>query len=271
MSEPRSPSRSDDKGTPARPRSNPGPSFKIGGYSHRDGQITSPTHAAQPRATFEKTINFSGRRMIHTPHPSTKTASPMSPNIAPSEASSQPSEPPVFVHQTLADILSPEVAPTSKKRKCDQKRAVARSPKKRTTTVLRPSRPLKISDQVNGDVWHLILGYCEPKQLLEAKLISKDFNTRLNEHNTIWRKSRLDHFGKDIPECPTGLTEQQYVYLLVGRGCQNPNCPRDQTVRVAWVFQLRLCADCFKQKTIRVRNIHWRPCSPLTCCRPKIF
>ncbi|KAJ9627563.1 hypothetical protein H2204_009602 [Knufia peltigerae] len=182
-------------------------------------------------------------------------ASAAAPNITPTEPSSQSSEPPVFVHQTLADILNPAVSPTSKKRKCDQKRAVARSPKKRTATVLRPSRPLKISDQVNGDVWHLILGYCEPRQLLEAKLISKDFNNRLNEHNTIWRKSRLDHLGKDIPECPTGLTEQKYVYLLVGRGCQNPNCPRDQTVRVAWVFQLRLCADCFKQKTIRAEDL----------------
>ncbi|KIW12394.1 hypothetical protein PV08_09671 [Exophiala spinifera] len=254
MAEPQSPLRSDATKTPTKPRSNPRPSFKVGGYSQRDIQ-TPPSHAAQPRANFEKTISFSGRRMIHTPIPSTKTASPQPPNINPSEPPPQSSDAPLFVHQTPADILNAEVIPPSKKRKCEQKRAVARSTKKRTTTVLRPSRPLKISDQVNGDVWHLILGYCEPKQLLEAKLISKDFNTRLNKHSTIWRKSRLDHFGKDIPECPTGLTEQQYVYLLVGRGCQNPNCPRDQTVRVAWVFQLRLCADCFKQKTIRVEDL----------------
>lgn len=130
-------------------------------------------------------------------------------------------------------------------------------PRKRA---LRSSRPLKISDKVNSDIWQTILGYCEPRLLLAAKTINKEFRQLLSDRTAIWRTSRQNSFGYDMPECPANMSEQSYADLLVGRGCQNRNCPKEQTVGVYWTFQVRLCADCFKQKTMRVS--HWA-CSPL--------
>lgn len=118
----------------------------------------------------------------------------------------------------------------------------------------RSSRPLKISDKVNSDIWQTILGYCEPKLLLEAKTINKEFRQLLSDRTAIWRTSRQNFFGHDMPECPIGMTEQSYADLLVGRGCQNRNCPKEHTAGVYWTFQVRLCAECFKQKTMRVSH-----------------
>lgn len=119
---------------------------------------------------------------------------------------------------------------------------------------LRSTRPLKISDKVNSDIWQIILGYCEPKLLLEAKTINKEFRQLLSDRTAIWRASRQNFFGHDMPECPTGMTEQTYADLLVGRGCQNRSCPKEHTAGVYWTFQVRLCAECFRQKTMRVSS-----------------
>ena len=116
----------------------------------------------------------------------------------------------------------------------------------------RPSKPLKNSDLVSSDIWQIILGYCEPRFLIEAKTINSSFYRLLYDRAGIWRKSRQNYYGPDMPDCPAGLTEQQYVDLLAGRGCQNKTCHKDNTARVYWPFQVRLCAECFKQKTMRV-------------------
>lgn len=118
--------------------------------------------------------------------------------------------------------------------------------------IFRPSRPIKISPMVNSDIWQTIFSYCEPKLLVEAKTLSKDFCQLLNDRMGIWKQSRQNHFGQDMPDCPQGMSEQQYVDLLVRRGCQNRDCPKDNTSRVYWTFQVRLCAECFKSKTMRV-------------------
>jgi len=117
---------------------------------------------------------------------------------------------------------------------------------------LRSTRPLKISDKVNSDIWQIILGYCAPKLLLDAKTINKEFRQLLSDRTAIWRASRQNFFGHDMPECPIGMTEQAYADLLVGRGCQNQSCPKEHTAGVYWTFQVRLCAECFRQKTMRV-------------------
>lgn len=119
--------------------------------------------------------------------------------------------------------------------------------------ILRPTRPVKNSDQVDFDIWAQILGYCDPKLLAVAKTINSSFYRLLSDRSTIWRDSRLNYYGLDMPDCPRGLTEQRYVDLLTGRGCQNRLCPKEHTTRVYWTFQVRLCAECFKQKTMRVR------------------
>lgn len=127
---------------------------------------------------------------------------------------------------------------------------------------LKPSRPLANSDQVNSDVWQTVLGYCEPKLLLEAKTINSAFYRLLSDRSAIWKQSRQNHFGPDMPDCPRGLTEQQYVDLLAGRGCQSRTCPNENTARVFWTFQVRLCAKCFQERTMRVgdwQSLSWAP------------
>ncbi|KAL2438978.1 hypothetical protein ABEF95_015258 [Exophiala dermatitidis] len=126
--------------------------------------------------------------------------------------------------------------------------------------ILRPSRPIAISDQVNSDIWQGILSYCDPKLLLKLKTINSAFYRLLSDRSAIWKQSRQNYFGADMPDCPQGLTEQQYVDLLAGRGCQSRTCPNENTTRVFWTFQTRLCPKCFKERTIRADDLPLQRC-----------
>lgn len=142
----------------------------------------------------------------------------------------------------------------------DENNPVAKRPRPRSIGIaltnrklFRPSRPLQNSDQVDFDIWATVLSYCEPKFLLEARTINSTFYRLLSDRSTIWKDSRINHYGDEMPDLPISLTEQKYIDLLSGRGCQNSICHKEHTARVYWMFQVRLCADCFKQKTMRVR------------------
>ncbi|EXJ95870.1 hypothetical protein A1O1_00995 [Capronia coronata CBS 617.96] len=150
-------------------------------------------------------------------------------------------------HQSLLSVEAAE--PTAKRPRLD----IPIPPDQKPT--LRPSRPLANSDQVHSDVWQTVFGYCEPKLLLEAKTINSAFYRLLSDRSAIWKASRQNHFGADMPDCPQGLTEQQYVDLLAGRGCQSGTCPNENTARVFWTFQVRLCAKCFKERTMRADEL----------------
>ncbi|OAP62412.1 hypothetical protein AYL99_04615 [Fonsecaea erecta] len=115
--------------------------------------------------------------------------------------------------------------------------------------ILHPSKPLQNSEQVHAGVWVDVLSFCEPKFLLEAKTLNRFFYNLLSDNSAIWRKSRINHYGVDMPECPKGLSEKQYVELLAGRGCQSKGCHVDRTSKVHWTFQARLCPNCFNKKT----------------------
>ncbi|KAJ9605028.1 hypothetical protein H2200_010417 [Cladophialophora chaetospira] len=119
----------------------------------------------------------------------------------------------------------------------------------------RPSRPLQIADSIYPDVWIRIFSFCDPKFLLEARTIDKHRSRLLSEYSMIWMESRINHYGSDMPACPKGLTEKKYVELLAGRGCQNAKCSKGETQKVHWLFQLRLCTDCFAEKTMRVDEL----------------
>lgn len=210
-------------------------------------QVTAPPYLQQP------TIIFQARRASvgHLPNTNNDASRPSSPSAANEHT---------FVINTIGSMKRgprtgkcaarprpvPKNDPEVEKQQLATLSLVARK------ITFRPSRPLKNAEQINSDIWQTILGYCEPKLLLEAKTINSEFYRLLSDRSRIWRESRLNHFGPAMPDCPAGLTEQQYVDLLVGRGCQNRVCPRENTARVYWTFQVRLCAECFRQKTIRV-------------------
>ncbi|ETI29025.1 hypothetical protein G647_01478 [Cladophialophora carrionii CBS 160.54] len=134
----------------------------------------------------------------------------------------------------------------------------AKTVEKGFRTRLGPSHPVKLSSKIYADVWIRILSFCEPKFLLEAKTIDKFRYGLLSEHSVIWKESRLNYYGPDMPDCPKNLTEQQYVELMAGRGCQNSRCAKGDTHKVHWNFRVRLCSGCLAQKIMRVEELSSR-------------
>ncbi|KIX95914.1 uncharacterized protein Z520_08169 [Fonsecaea multimorphosa CBS 102226] len=170
-----------------------------------------------------------------------------------------PARPTIFVHNTVQTIQGgkrPKVDRTqtqplfrdSDDRSVQRPRPPLQPPRPKRLALL-PSRPLQNSKLVHADAWVDILGFCDPKLLLEAKTLNRFFYNLLSDNSAIWRKSRLNHYGSNMPDCPKGLTEKQYVELLAGRGCQNKTCPVEGTSKVHWMFLVRLCPECFKMKT----------------------
>jgi hypothetical protein len=152
--------------------------------------------------------------------------------------------------------------PSSKRQK--RKRG-SRSTGNQSKPTFKMSQPVKNANEVYLDVWRLIFSFSSLKFLLEARTICKDFNQLLQEHQTIWKTCRELEFGPDMPSPPGQLTEQKYADLIVGKGCQSRACVKNQTAKVYWPFRVRLCGDCFKQKTVkrdelqdRVRNVDGR-------------
>ncbi|KPI45874.1 uncharacterized protein AB675_338 [Cyphellophora attinorum] len=120
--------------------------------------------------------------------------------------------------------------------------------------VFNQARPPKNADEINHDIWTTILSFSHPRFLIRAKTVSKAWYNIL-ERESIWRHSRLLHFDENVPECPDGITEQQYADLLCGRGCQSASCPREKTTAVCWALLVRLCPDCLQAKTIRLQDL----------------
>lgn len=130
------------------------------------------------------------------------------------------------------------------------KRKCIRKEKKPLQTRLNIMRPVKNSHEVIQDAWRLILGQTSPDFLLEARTVCKDWNFLLQEE-TIWMRARIEKYGEDSPDPPTGISERKFADLLVGKGCQNSACPRRNTIKVFWAFRTRMCEDCFKERTIK--------------------
>ena len=169
--------------------------------------------------------------------------------------SAKPSDPTSFLQPASFDFISikfkhgvqlPDILPPDN----------SEPPKKRRKmngckTYLTTRYPIQNADDVHKDVWRQIFNFCDPKFLLEAKSIDSARHSILTHHQAIWRNSRLRHLGDDCPPCPTSLSEQQYVNLLIGRGCQIQTCSQRKTFTVAWTFLGRLCMDCLLQRTTK--------------------
>ena len=129
----------------------------------------------------------------------------------------------------------------------------------------RPAKPFKtpkgpmrfqknhpVKAAVNVDIWENILSFCPPDFLLKARTVSSTFRSVLKDDSPIWKISRVKHFGSDMPDPPSGLSEPQYADLLTGTGCQNRGCISKKTRKTYWAFQRRLCLDCFHQAFLPV-------------------
>ena len=98
---------------------------------------------------------------------------------------------------------------------------------------------------------------------LPHRLLRVAFSRGFRKRKECERSSRMNHYGEDMPECPAGLTEIQYVGLLAGRGCQIRKCTKTETQKVHWIFQGRLCSHCLAEKTMRVCSAHLSSTRPL--------
>ncbi|KAK4945300.1 hypothetical protein LTR10_015459 [Elasticomyces elasticus] len=216
-------------------------------------QVITPQSLHQRKIVF-RTDNLSvqdrpdvGSNVSAPPHPDSTPHHQAPPTSATEHA---------FVINTAANMRHGRQAgrePPQLLRQSTEEMLLPREPKRKA--LFKPSRPLQNSDQINSDIWQTILGYCEPQLLLEAKTINSGFHRLLADRSGIWRQSRQIHFGSDMPDLPHGLTEQQYVDLLVGRGCQSRNCHRERIARVCWEFRVRLCSDCFRSKVMRADDL----------------
>ena len=112
------------------------------------------------------------------------------------------------------------------------------------------NHPVKAA--VNVDIWENILSFCPPDFLLKARMVSSTFRSVLKDDSTIWKISRVKHFGSDMPGPPSGLSEPQYADLLTGTGCQTRGCTSTKARKTYWALQRRLCMVCFHQAFLPV-------------------
>ncbi|CAG8819894.1 27909_t:CDS:2, partial [Racocetra persica] len=99
-----------------------------------------------------------------------------------------------------------------------------------------------------------ICQYLPPKDLLSLAQVCKLFNGYLCFESSIttqeiWRTSRIEFLPFLQMPPPEGMTERQYVKLVLERGCQF--CKKPKIRKVYFEFLVRCCEDCLKSKTIR--------------------
>ncbi|CAG8458232.1 7711_t:CDS:2 [Cetraspora pellucida] len=88
--------------------------------------------------------------------------------------------------------------------------------------------------------------YLPPKELLSLARVCKRFNGYLSVETStttqeIWRASRTAYLPYLQMSPPEGMTERQYVKLVLERGCQF--CDRSKIRKVYWEFFVRSCED----------------------------
>ncbi|CAG8739782.1 10136_t:CDS:2, partial [Funneliformis caledonium] len=97
-----------------------------------------------------------------------------------------------------------------------------------------------------------------PVDLLSLARACKRFNGFLSAETSmttqeIWKASREMFLPYLQLPPPDGMTERQYVRLVLERGCQF--CGKTKIRKVYWEFLVRCCEDCLKERTLRKEDI----------------
>jgi hypothetical protein len=144
-----------------------------------------------------------------------------------------------------------------------------RSPPKQ----LRPRKIKPRSKGVDLDSWFTILSFSDPAQLLEMRRGIPSCYYFLRDNPMLWKHSRNYHYGSDLPEPPSELTEFQYADLRHDHACMS--CKTPSTRKTYWAFLRRWCKTCLQSKTIRehdamvqLRSAHGEDHSFLSACLP---
>ncbi|KAL9605102.1 MAG: hypothetical protein Q9219_000036 [cf. Caloplaca sp. 3 TL-2023] len=136
----------------------------------------------------------------------------------------------------------------AKKRKPGRPKASIKVPPKPIKKlVLRQNKPVQTTLPI--DVWAQILSHSNPAAVLRLSNVCRDLRALLSEVS-VWKAIRHNNYGADHPDPPPGITERQYVDLIVGTGCQSKDCNNHRTNKTIWAFRRRWCPPCLRKKTV---------------------
>jgi hypothetical protein len=116
----------------------------------------------------------------------------------------------------------------------------------------KPPRPRKTKVPTKGvdlDCWFTILSFSDPAQLLVMRRGIPSCYYFLRDNPTLWKHSRNYHYGRNLPEPSSELTEFQYADLRHDHGCMS--CRAPNTRKTYWAFLRRWCKTCLQSKTLR--------------------
>ncbi|KAH8730183.1 hypothetical protein GQ44DRAFT_578127, partial [Phaeosphaeriaceae sp. PMI808] len=116
----------------------------------------------------------------------------------------------------------------------------------------RPNKPRKNKGPTKGvdlDSWFIILSFSDPAQLLLMRSGVPSCYRFLRDNPMLWKLSRSYHYGSDLPEPPSELTEYQYADLRHDHGCMS--CKAPNTRKTYWAFLRRWCKTCLQSKTLK--------------------
>jgi hypothetical protein len=105
------------------------------------------------------------------------------------------------------------------------------------------------------EIFIKICSFLPPVDLFTLSQVCRKFRGYLCAPNSfatqqIWKESRLKFIPKEKFPPPKGMSEEEYVKLLMTeRGCQI--CKRIKVCEIYWEFAIRCCATCFREKTVR--------------------
>jgi len=138
------------------------------------------------------------------------------------------------------------------------------------------SRKIKLpSKGVDLDCWFTILSFSDPAQLLLMRSKISSCYRFLNSNPMLWKHSRTYHYGNDLPEPPSELTEFEYADLRHDHGCMFWDCKTPNTRKTYWAFLRRWCKPCLGRETIKeqemvnmIQKHHGEDCLMLQNCLP---
>jgi hypothetical protein len=118
----------------------------------------------------------------------------------------------------------------------------------RKPTKLRKGKIL--SKGVDLDCWFIILTFADPAQLLEMRGKIASCYRFLRDNPMLWKHSRDNYYGADLPDPPSGVTEFQFAHLRHGHGCMSCGAAR-KTRKTYWAFLRRMCKPCLKDQVVK--------------------
>ncbi|KAF2491070.1 hypothetical protein BU16DRAFT_621729 [Lophium mytilinum] len=200
-------------------------------------QSSNSTHQPTPSAqqhvdtTYQPAPTSAFQQLNEPAHSATAT---LSTDQAHSLQSTQTVEPLQPLRHIQHEV--PKAAVSKKRKRSEPKDTQDPNPR---PTKLRVSNPVRTP--VSACIWNNVFKWSHPNTLLTCRDM-QFFMPLLANHTAVWRDSRVNTYGNEIPDPLPGLSEEQYANLLSNRkGCQVTGCEDKLARKTYWAFCKRLC------------------------------